>query len=73
MMKHNEEGFLYCYNEPYMLAYYIRKIFESNELAIKFSNNSRKTAKKRHDPNYLVTNLLQIYNDIVWDFKKNIE
>ena len=28
MLKHNEEGFLYCYNEPNMLAEYIRQILQ---------------------------------------------
>lgn len=67
MLKHNEEGFLYCYNEPYMLAEYIRRIFESDELAEKFSNNARNTAKKRHDPEYLVKNLVEIYTKVMKD------
>lgn len=67
MLKHNEEGFLYCYNEPYMLAEYIRRIFESDELAVNFSIKARNTARKRHDPNYLVKNLVEIYTKVIMD------
>lgn len=68
MLNHNEEGFLYCYNEPYMLAEYIRQIFESDELAIKFSKCARKTAMKRHNPISLVDRLLGIYDDICLEY-----
>ena len=62
MLKDKEEGFLYCYNDPGMLATYISKIFESDELASYFSNNSRKTAWKRHDPLQLENTLIDIYD-----------
>ncbi len=65
MLKHDEEGYLYCYNEPNMLAEYIDRIFLSVELANKFSNNARLTALKRHDPNELVDKLINIYNSII--------
>ena len=65
MLTHNEEGFLYCYNEPNMLAEYISRIFDSDELATKFSNNAKKTARSRHDPEMLEGTLLQIYNDVI--------
>ena len=71
MLKHNEEGFLYCYNEPYMLAEYIDQIFESDELAIRFSENSRITAKSRHSPEKLVDTLLGIYTEIIADYREN--
>lgn len=71
MLKHNEEGFLYCYNEPYMLAEYIRRIFESEELAIEFSTHARNTAKKRHDPENLVNHLVEIYTEIITNHMKS--
>lgn len=70
MLKHNEEGFLYCYNEPYMLAEYIDRIFESDKLAVRFSENSRATAKNRHDPKALIDNILQIYLEIILDYRE---
>ena len=65
MLKHEEEGFLYCFNEPNMLAEYISRIFDSDELAIKFSNNAKNTARKRHDPKVLEDTLMNIYNEVI--------
>ena len=65
MLKHNEEGFLYCYNEPNMLAEYISRIFDSDELATKFSNNSKKTARERHNPQLLEETLMNIYREVI--------
>lgn len=65
MLKHDEEGFLYCFNEPNMLAEYISRIFDSDELAMKFSKNAKNTARKRHDPQLLEDTLLQIYKNVI--------
>lgn len=70
MLKHNEEGFLYCYNEPYMLEEYVKQIFESDELANEFSKKSRTTAKNRHDPERLVNRLFTIYTEIVSRYRR---
>ena len=69
MLKHGEEGFLYCYNEPYMLAEYITQIFKSDELAEKFSQNARRTAKRRHDPSTLTRQLQNIYSCVITDYR----
>lgn len=58
------EGFLYPADEPYMLAYYIEKIFKDRELAFTFSNNARKRAQKTHDKEQNYKDLLSIYADI---------
>lgn len=68
MLEHNREGFLYCFNEPNMLAEYICRIFDAPDLALKFSENGKRTAKQRHDPQILVDTILQIYNDVIIDF-----
>ena len=65
MLKHNEEGFLYCYNEPNMLAEYISRIFDSDELASEFSYNAKRIARKRHDPQLLEETLLNIYKEVI--------
>jgi len=65
MLKDKEEGLLYGFNEPGMLAEYISQIFESDELAQKFSKNARATAMKRHDPEILEKTLIDIYKDII--------
>lgn len=65
MLTHNSDGFLYCYNEPNMLAEYIKQIFESDDLAVKFSENGKKVALKRHNQSKLVEDLLKIYTDVI--------
>lgn len=65
MLEHNKDGFLYCYNEPNMLAEYLTQIFESDELAKKISEHARTTARKRHDPVILEKTILDIYNALI--------
>jgi len=65
MLKHNVEGFLYCYNEPNMLAEYISQIFDSDDLAMKFSVNAKAMARNRHDPEALENTLLDIYDKVI--------
>lgn len=64
MLKHEYNGYLYCYNEPYMLAEYISRIFDDDSLALCFSKRAREEAKVIHDPKTLVSRVKEIYNDI---------
>lgn len=65
MITHKEDGYLYCYNEPNMLAEYITKIFRDDKLAAFFSQNARNKAMLKHNPSKLVNQLLYIYSDIL--------
>lgn len=65
MLKHNEEGFLYQADAPYMLAYYVCEIFKNNELALKFSKNARQHALETHNKEENVKKILQIYDNIM--------
>ena len=49
MMTHKTDGFLYPYDEYYILAYDICKIFGDEELARKFSENAKSHAEKTHN------------------------
>ena len=64
MMKHNVDGFLYCYNEPGMMAEYISDIFDDDVLASRFSNNAKTIAKERHNPEVLENTIISIYKKI---------
>lgn len=55
------EGFLYPFNEPYMCAYYIKRIFSDNELALKISRNAYAHANKTHDRTNNKNTLINIY------------
>ena len=65
MLEHEKDGFLYCYNEPNMLAEYINRFFMSPDLAKNFSTKAKDCARKRHDPCLLENQLMNIYNDIL--------
>lgn len=65
MLKHEEEGLLYCFNESNVLASYIERIFDSDELSNKFSSAARKRKFAEHDENKLEEQLINIYKDVI--------
>ncbi len=65
MLDHNREGFLYQHDAPYMLAYYIKKIFGDKELAEKLSDKARDRAIKTHDMNTNFNRMMQIYRKVL--------
>lgn len=64
MVNHGEDGFLYAADEPYMLAYYIKKVFENTELAINIGNAARVSALKRFNKENVIDSTLNIYRNI---------
>lgn len=64
MVHHDDDGYLYCYNEPNMLAEYVCRIFEDDELAKEFSQKARIRTLQKHEPEKLVNTLLDIYSKI---------
>lgn len=59
-----EDGYMYPADEPSMLAYYINKIFEDDDLAMKFSGNARQHACLTHSRNDIFKKMLKIYGEI---------
>lgn len=64
MMTHNEDGFVYQADAPYMLAYYIKWVFENSEKLSKFSNNAHQHAMRTHDRAENMRKLFNIYRAI---------
>lgn len=64
MIIHEEEGFVYQADAPYMLAYYVCKIFGNDEIAVEFSRNGRRHAQQTHNREINLLNLLNIYKEI---------
>lgn len=64
LLTHDVEGFLYPFDEPYMLAYYIKRVFEENETARKFSDAGRKRAALTHHVLKNVASYYAIYKEI---------
>lgn len=65
MLKHEEEGFLYQADAPYMLAHYVCEIFENKDLALKFSKAAREHALRTHDIENNTARLIEIYKNIL--------
>ena len=64
MLTHEHEGFIYPADEPYMLEYYVSKIFEDSDLAYKFSKNAKEHAEHTHNRSLNGKTLMEIYNKI---------
>lgn len=65
MISHEKEGFLYQFDAPYMLAHYISKIFNQDELALKISTEGRKRAQLTHDRKTNSKTLIDAYSAIL--------
>lgn len=64
MMTHGTEGFTYPADEPYMIPYYVDKIFSDDELAGTFSRNEISHASRTHDREEIFATLMGIYREI---------
>lgn len=64
ILEHNSEGYLYPVNEPYMLAYYIEKIFKDDLLAQRLSECAVARMNEITDVQKNIVRLLHIYQDI---------
>lgn len=65
MLEHGREGFVYQSSAPYMLAYYVNKIFEDDELACDISQNAREHAAITHNRDVNMATLCKIYEDVM--------
>lgn len=65
LLNHEKEGYLYQADAPYLLSYYINKIFKDDLLAEKFSTNSRKHALITHDREKNFNDLIDIYKELI--------
>lgn len=64
MMVHGKEGYIYPFDEPYMLAYYVEQIFSDDALANTFSHNAREHAAITHSRSGNSLQLLDIYKSL---------
>jgi len=71
MVTHGETGLLYRFEEVEMLAENIRKVFTSDELAIKLSKNGIQAAEKRHNRQINLGQTINIYNSVLIPTFKN--
>lgn len=58
------DGYLYQYDAPYMLAYYVCKIFKEVDLAQEMGNNARKNALLILNKEKNVKDMIAVYQEI---------
>lgn len=61
LLIHEVDGFIYQYDAPYMLAYYIDKVFMDDDLAQYLAANAKKHAKLTHNREENINQLMNIY------------
>lgn len=64
MMTHKIDGFVYPFNDSTLLAFYIMKIFENENIANTISRNGRARAQRTHDENVNNKMLMDVYDAI---------
>lgn len=64
MLHDGEEGYLYPADEPYMLAFYIKEMFENTERTKTMAIKGKKHAERTHNPEKNLEDLLLIYKEI---------
>lgn len=57
-------GLLYPFDAPYLLADAVRRVFDSDELALRLSANARRAAAARHDREQNRKDLMAIYRGL---------
>ena len=65
MVEHGKTGFLYPVTDPYMAAYYIKRLIDNLEENVNIGKAARETAMVRHDKKMIVEDLMKSYNEIV--------
>ncbi|WP_236595998.1 glycosyltransferase family 4 protein [Paenibacillus sp. EPM92] len=65
MLSHKEEGYLYPFDESYMLAHYVCEVFSNDEISLKLSERATKRALTTHNRENNLINLMKIYREII--------
>ena len=65
MIRDREDGYIYPFDEPYMLAHYICQIFENCELAENIGKKAYENARKRFDSRLVAETTMETYKTII--------
>lgn len=64
MVEHGKTGFLYPVTDPYIAAYYIKRLIDNKEENMAIGKKAREIALIRHDKRQIVEELLDVYEQI---------
>ena len=65
LVRNGEEGDLLPANDPWQIANAIMELSKDKERMMRYSKNSREHALERHNPEYIMNQLLKCYKDLV--------
>ena len=65
MLRRDEEGFVYPYDEYYMLAYYIKCVFDCKKQIASVTKKAQEHARITHDPMINSSGVMAIYKEII--------
>lgn len=65
LVKHDETGLLYPYNEPHTLAFLIGNYYRSEEELTRISSSEVAEAVRRHDPKTLADEMVSAYRCVI--------
>ena len=65
MLRRDEEGFVYPYDEYYMLAYYIKYVFDCKKRIASVTKKAQEHARITHDPMINSNGVMDIYKEII--------
>ena len=66
-IEHGVDGYLYQWDAPYMLAWYVCKVFEDEDRAVEMGQRARARALVTHDRSKNLQDMLNIYEEIYAD------
>ncbi|MGN0802214.1 MAG: glycosyltransferase family 4 protein [Candidatus Faecivicinus sp.] len=65
LMLHEKEGYIYQADAPYMLAYYVKKVFADPKRATQMGLAARSRAQVTHNREANIARLIEIYREIL--------
>ena len=72
MVTDREDGFVYPFDESYMLAHYVCRIFAHNKIAKELSCQAQKNAKKRFNAEQVKQTTVEAYMSIYCHLKEEV-
>ena len=71
LLEHGRDGYIYQWDAPYMLAWYVCKVFEDQDRAVEMGQRARARALVTHDRRRNLQDMLNIYEEICADTKQS--
>ena len=65
LVENGVTGIMFPYNEPHTLAFILMEIFGNRMLLEKMSEEEIKESKRRHDPEKIISRLIEVYHDVI--------